>query len=155
MNNNNSTAYSQQINDLKSSLPSVSSCTAIKKESGNSLCGPCPRCGGTDRFVYKTDSEKCWCRQCHEKAMDIIDFHCWLYNKSIKDLFKDYQITFSLSPQEDFGQYEESPLQEQWDGILNIIDKKPIKSLLIDKRMLACDQDFKNSQKQVFTMPQS
>jgi len=139
MDNNNSSGYSQQINDLKSMLPSVSSCTALKKESANSFCGPCPKCGGRDRFVYKTDSEKCWCRQCHEKPMDIIDFHCWIYGKKIKELFKDYQITFSQSSQEDFDQYKKSSLQEQWNGILNIKDKKPIKSLLIDKRRLTKD----------------
>ncbi len=83
---------SASISDLKNSLPGILTCTALKKESANSLCGPCPKCGGNDRFVFKTDTGKSWCRQCkpEKQSMDIIDFHCWLYGKQTKDLFAEY-----------------------------------------------------------------
>ncbi len=81
---------SASIRDLKTSLPGILSCTDLKKESANSLCGPCPKCGGNDRFVYKTDTGKCWCRQCRpeKESMDIIDFHAWLKGISNKNFIK-------------------------------------------------------------------
>lgn len=82
--------HQDRIPELKAALPDILSCTDLKKESLNSLCGACPVCGGVDRFVYKTDSGKCWCRQCHEQAMDVIDFHCWFYGKTIPDLIREY-----------------------------------------------------------------
>lgn len=78
------------IQDLKNSLPDIPSCCPdLKKESATSLCGPCPRCDGTDRFVYKTDSDKAWCRRCHQKSMDKIDFHAWLEGKTNKDFLRE------------------------------------------------------------------
>lgn len=83
MNNN-------KIDELKQSLPDILSCTALKKESSTSLCGPCPVCGGNDRFVLKTDSGKCFCRGCHEQSMDVIDFHCWTTGKTTGELMREY-----------------------------------------------------------------
>ena len=47
------------------------------KKSANYLIGPCPFCGGTDRFNVKTaDNGDLWiCRQCGDgKYHDVIDF---------------------------------------------------------------------------------
>ncbi len=47
------------------------------KRSANYLIGPCPFCGGTDRFNVKTDDDgDLWiCRQCGDgKYHDVIDF---------------------------------------------------------------------------------
>jgi len=80
------------IQDIKHSLPGIfETCQVLKKESAKSYAGPCPKCGGHDRFIYKTDSGKCWCRQCHEKPMDVIDFHCWLSGIEIPELIKKYR----------------------------------------------------------------
>ena len=79
-----------RIPELKAKLPPILSCTALKEESANSYCGPCLVCGGVDRFVYKTDSGKCWCRGCHEQAMDIIDFHVWRTGKTVSELIREY-----------------------------------------------------------------
>lgn len=122
------------IDDLKNSLPSILSCADLKKESATSYCGPCPVCCGTDRFVYKTDSKKCWCRECHDKAMDKIDFHCWLSGKSLKDLFKKYLP----EQQEDSIENQNSNIQEIWDDILrNNTNEKPVYDLLCDARKLS------------------
>ena len=40
------------------------------RRSGRELTGPCPRCGGTDRFNINTDSMKFLCRQCGIKGGD-------------------------------------------------------------------------------------
>ncbi len=43
-----------------------------EKTNGSEMSGPCPKCGGTDRFHCTAD----WwfCRVCHEKRADVIDF---------------------------------------------------------------------------------
>jgi phage/plasmid primase-like uncharacterized protein len=44
--------------------------TTLHREAANELAGPCPRCGGTDRFHV---SPSWWfCRSCHEKRSDAI-----------------------------------------------------------------------------------
>lgn len=35
--------------------------------------GPCPWCGGVDRFVVWSESDRYWCNQCHRKG-DAIQF---------------------------------------------------------------------------------
>ena len=79
-----------KINGLNQALPDIFPFLDLKKESATSHCGPCPLCGGVDRFVLKTDTGKCWCRHCHPEAMDKIDFHCWKDGKSVSDLMREY-----------------------------------------------------------------
>lgn len=45
--------------------------------SSAEMAGPCPRCGGTDRF-HATDA---WwfCRQCHPQRGDAIEYQRWLH----------------------------------------------------------------------------
>ena len=55
--------------------------TTLHRESGREWAGPCPRCGGDDRFHVNAgaDSEGWWfCRQCHQKPGDAIAFVRWL-----------------------------------------------------------------------------
>ena len=47
----------------------------IKKNSSE-YAGPCPECGGNDRFVVWPDKGRFWCRQC-DKHGDLIDFLQW------------------------------------------------------------------------------
>ena len=80
-----------KIEELKKMLPSIqNSVSDLRKESTKSLCGPCPKCGGDDRFVYRTDSKRFFCRQCNEKGGDLLDFHVWLNGHSVKDLLNKY-----------------------------------------------------------------
>ena len=50
--------------------------TTLRKESTGEMAGPCPKCGGDDRFHCQAD----WffCRQCHEKRGDAIELLQWL-----------------------------------------------------------------------------
>lgn len=55
--------------------------TTLKRESGREWAGPCPRCGGDDRFHVNAgaEGEGWWfCRQCHSKPGDAIEFLQWL-----------------------------------------------------------------------------
>lgn len=84
----------ERIDQLKEVLPSILEMAPnLVRETDNSMCGPCPICAtGTDRFVYKTNEEKFFCRQCRPKGGDIIDLHCLLYNKTLPELFEQYGI---------------------------------------------------------------
>ena len=49
--------------------------TTLRKEAAKEYAGPCPKCGGVDRFHVKPDG---WfCRQCHPKFADQIEFVRW------------------------------------------------------------------------------
>lgn len=50
--------------------------TTLRRESASELAGPCPRCGGDDRFHV----QRGWffCRQCHPKHGDAIAFAQWV-----------------------------------------------------------------------------
>lgn len=50
----------------------------LRKHSAGELCGPCPKCGGDDRFYVS--KEYAACRQCHEKRMDAVGLVAWLHN---------------------------------------------------------------------------
>lgn len=43
---------------------------------GKELKGPCPRCGGKDRFYVQREFFAC--RKCHPRRGNAIDFACWL-----------------------------------------------------------------------------
>lgn len=65
-----------QVEDFKRSTRLADLVPGLKK-SANYLIGPCPFCGGTDRFNVKTaDNGDLWiCRQCGDgKYHDVIDF---------------------------------------------------------------------------------
>lgn len=49
--------------------------TELRKAAANEWSGPCPKCGGRDRFHCTAD----WffCRQCHPKRGDSIEFVRW------------------------------------------------------------------------------
>jgi len=132
----------EQIDQLKAILPKILDVTTgLIKESENSLCGPCPKCGGEDRFVYKTDSGKFWCRQCRPAEStppgDIIDFHKWLDELTTSDLIKKY------FPKDEQGQKEpgkkESPA-ELWASIIQkYTNDNPVYRLFSNRRKINKD----------------
>lgn len=74
------------ISELKASLPSLSEALpSLKKKTATELAGPCPKCGGDDRFYVKVETGKFRCRQCGWSG-DVIDYHCWRECKTIKEL---------------------------------------------------------------------
>jgi len=57
--------------------------TTLKRKTAHEMAGPCPKCGGDDRFYVTAD----WfaCRGCHEKRGDVIEFLAWLEGLSFKE----------------------------------------------------------------------
>ena len=50
--------------------------TQLRRISSSEYAGPCPLCGGDDRFHVKSDS---WfCRKCQPEWRDAIDFVRWI-----------------------------------------------------------------------------
>ena len=60
--------------------------TELSRESALEMAGPCPKCGGNDRFHCTAD----WffCRQCHPKRGDVIAFVQWAAGLSFLDACK-------------------------------------------------------------------
>jgi len=81
---------SDRIKLLKETLPAIQTLTELKKKTANESAGPCPLCGGVDRFVMFHDSDKWFCRQCHEKPGDVIDLHCLIDELDLKGLMDKY-----------------------------------------------------------------
>ncbi len=62
-------------------------CTTLRKCAPNEYEGPCPSCGGTDRFHVNVKEQWYFCRQCHpitkkEPGHDVIGFTQWLHRVS-------------------------------------------------------------------------
>jgi len=43
----------------------------LKRKTANEYAGPCPFCGGTDRFIVTSDKDLYWCRQCNKRGDSI------------------------------------------------------------------------------------
>jgi len=122
----------QGILQLKAMLPRIEDVVTLKTESINSLCGPCPKCGGADRFVYRTDSEKFWCRNCRPTDTtppgDVLDFHIWLYGSTIPDLIKQYGL----------NDKQEGGKDDHWQTILKQnTNKDPLYRLFCKNRSIS------------------
>lgn len=79
---------SEKLREVLPTIPSV--VKGLKRESSKSLAGPCPKCGGDDRFYYREDLERFACRHCHPEKGDTIEFTCWLEGTDFKGLCEKY-----------------------------------------------------------------
>lgn len=72
-----------QIKERASLIDIAAGVTQLQRESSLEFSGPCPKCGGDDRFHVRED----WffCRQCHPKRGDAIEFMQWWQGLSFKD----------------------------------------------------------------------
>ncbi len=72
---------------LKAALPPID--TDGLKKIGKEYKGPCPCCGGDDRYYVRPDNTF-GCRGCHDKIGDVIEYHEWRYGTSISELKNQY-----------------------------------------------------------------
>ena len=84
------TADYSKIEQLRAALPPFGSLSKLTKKSAKESAGPCPLCGGTDRFFVR--DSKAYCRQCNIKGGDIIDWHCLLKKTNVAELLKKYGL---------------------------------------------------------------
>jgi len=83
--------YGSNIERLKAALPRIENVVELKPHSGVELAGPCPQCGGRDRFIVWVDEQKFWCRSdgagCGWKG-DAVDFFCDHFKTDLSGLIK-------------------------------------------------------------------
>lgn len=90
--------------------------TQLQKNAHHDWKGPCPKCGGTDRFhVFQSGGSGEWrwlCYQCHEKPADTISFVRWLHpGLSFVDAVS--QITGTLPPPATAPAVQRQPARKQ------------------------------------------
>lgn len=77
------TVDTEQIKSAIDLRELVSSCTELHRESATEQAGPCPKCGGTDRL--RVAAAWWFCRQCHPKRADAIEFMTWLHGYTFRE----------------------------------------------------------------------
>ena len=78
------------IRQLKTVLPGFDKLSQLKKKTATESGGPCPLCGGRDRF-YVHDG-RAFCRKCN-KGGDIIDWHRWVEGTDLAGLLKKHGLS--------------------------------------------------------------
>ena len=94
------------------------------------MVGPCPKCGGTDRFHVKQDS---WfCRQCHPDFDDAIAFIRWLDGCTFTDaIAKLGGIVPEVTKRQPVTKTtEHKPITDEWRAKANAIAEEAHKSLM-------------------------
>jgi DNA primase len=68
---------------------------------GGEYHGPCPRCGGEDRFVAQPqggqNGGRCMCRQCHPQWMDAVGFVMWKEGYSFPEALETLKLDKKVS----------------------------------------------------------
>ena len=81
------------IQELKNEIPPTIDMVPDLKKNGNSFNGPCPKCGGRDRFIVWPNG-RFHCRQC-DFTGDNLDLYCEQSGTTIKELLAvDFQKIF-------------------------------------------------------------
>ena len=79
----------ETLQALKEILSPISeSAPGLRQKTANELAGPCPWCGGDDRFVVFINTGRFLCRGCRPNGGDVIDFHCFNENLNVSELAK-------------------------------------------------------------------
>jgi len=79
------------VERLKAALPPIAEIVpGLKKKTANELAGPCPWCGGEDRFVVFLDNGRFLCRGCTPTGGDVADFLTRQEGTDIKGLAAKY-----------------------------------------------------------------
>jgi len=100
--------------------------TALRGAPAKERCGPCPRCGGDDRFHVHPNG---WffCRQCHPKRGDAIEFLRWMtpglsFAEAVRKLAGGVSLPSPAMPQHRAPQ-RRRPQQELLDNWTNSAEK--------------------------------
>jgi hypothetical protein len=106
------------IERLRELVPTVaSSFQGLQQHAAGELCGSCPKCGGTDRFIVYPDRDRFWCRQCGWKG-DRIDLAAHKAGTDIKGLLKIHGLLDDGYLSKRFGEaLDRNPSKEHLDYI--------------------------------------
>ena len=95
----------------------VATRTELRRVAGGELAGPCPKCGGSDRF--HATSTWWFCRQCHAKRSDAIGLVRWLdgvsFAEAVHRLTSGASVTHSpQKPAQRPAQHAQRSQTEDW-----------------------------------------
>ena len=80
------------IRQLKNALKPLEVLIPNKiKKTASEFAGPCPACGGGDRFFWKNGEDSGYCRQC-EKQYDNIDITIMQTGQTLPELLKEHGL---------------------------------------------------------------
>jgi hypothetical protein len=80
------------IDELKRRLPRLETTVPnLFSKTASEMAGPCPKCGGKDRFIINTADQRFWCRQCKWHG-DVIDYNCFDEGLDLKGLMQAYGV---------------------------------------------------------------
>lgn len=65
---------------------------------GGEYAGPCPKCGGEDRFRVQPEQHMWCCRQCHPKWTDAIGYVMWFDNVEFKTAVGSLKLPLDNRP---------------------------------------------------------
>jgi putative DNA primase/helicase len=81
------------IQELKQEIPPTLEMVPDLQKNGSAYNGPCPKCGGRDRFIVWPNG-RFFCRQCEFKG-DNLDLYCQQHGATVKELLDvDFQNIF-------------------------------------------------------------
>lgn len=75
--------------------------TRLKKIAGTrggEYAGPCPNCGGDDRFRVQPEQGLWWCRSCRDRWSDAIDYVRWRSGCSFVDACRELGVNLPDRP---------------------------------------------------------
>jgi hypothetical protein len=80
---NTQTIDTDQIKQAVNLVDLAGNHAELRRESTHEYSGPCPKCGGADRFHVA--AEWFFCRHCHPKRGDAFEFMTWLHGATFKE----------------------------------------------------------------------
>jgi len=89
--------------------------------------GPCPKCGGEDRFHIRhyQGRDYFFCRKCHEKRGDAIEFMCWMHGHTFAEAVRELGGEVSNFARNKTTLTTTSPTEQQPFKNVNICDIAP------------------------------
>lgn len=105
--------------------------TELRRESARELAGPCPKCGGNDRFHVAADFF--FCRQCHPKRGDVFELLQWRHGVSFKKAASMLGGGIDAAPAEkrQVGRKERHGAMPAWDEAKQLAKLKKDQTALV------------------------
>jgi len=96
----------------------ISALCGVSRDTLDGRHGPCPKCGGNDRFRFDTEKEYCICNQCFSKANgDVIAAVQWLTGCSFVDAVAQIANHLGIKPARGLGGHKAEGTNRNGDAI--------------------------------------
>jgi DNA primase len=108
----------RESHDLLQMCTRLTPLRRVASTNGGEWAGPCPVCGGTDRFRVQPDRNRWACRQCCPQWSDVIELVCWSQNVGFLEACRrlDGTVTDTVAPPKPPAQSFLSAPCHQWQA---------------------------------------